>query len=149
MLPGFPSKPRGIMTSEYRQPDANSDPIFDEADLLRRVGQDRELARLLVSTFLGDMVCRRVELEALVRTRKAEGLRRLAHTIRGGAANVSALAIVEAARALEGMAQDPDWMGVHEGAGVLRQAMDRFQAETTARGWGDRPEEAHHENPGG
>jgi len=80
---------------------ATNDALFDREGLLSRVMGDQDLARLLVSTFLGDMPRQIEALRVYLERNDCEGATRQAHTIKGASANVGATALSLAAAAME------------------------------------------------
>ncbi len=76
----------------------------------------------LVSLFLDDYPRRIDALNSALAARQIDGVRAVAHTIRGGASNLCALRVVEAARALEVASDGGDF-------DVVRSYVDRLVAE--------------------
>jgi signal transduction histidine kinase/HPt (histidine-containing phosphotransfer) domain-containing protein/ActR/RegA family two-component response regulator len=83
-------------------PDADS--AFDEAGLLERVGDDRDLAREVIDAFIDDHPDRLHALDLAITTQDAAQIRRAAHAIKGAAATVGGLAVAATSRALEELA---------------------------------------------
>ena len=81
-------------------------PIFDGARFDMQTGGDRDLQREVVQMFLEDCGARVEAIGAAVGARDAARLRSAAHALKGSAAYLSALAVVEAAGRLEGMGRD-------------------------------------------
>lgn len=109
--------------------------IFDEMDLLRRLADDRVLAQEVLIAFAGDVRARLVEIETAVAKRDLAAVRRLAHTLRGSASNVSADALVAMARLVEKSIELGDWKYVGELVLELKAGADRFEAVLRDRGW--------------
>jgi CheY-like chemotaxis protein len=82
-------------------PTARHTPIFDEAALLARVMQDRDLARTIVRGFLKDIPGQIDSLERYLQQNDAPAAYRQAHTIKGAAATVSGEALREIADQVE------------------------------------------------
>jgi HPt (histidine-containing phosphotransfer) domain-containing protein len=76
---------------------------LDEAT--REFGGDREMVEMVVGGFLDDAKGQVVSLREAVRNGDTETLRREAHKIKGGAANLTAYPLAAAARELEELAK--------------------------------------------
>jgi signal transduction histidine kinase/DNA-binding response OmpR family regulator/HPt (histidine-containing phosphotransfer) domain-containing protein len=76
---------------------------LDTAALRRRLLNDDQLIRALLTVFLGDCPPQLTELERTVEQRDATAIRRVAHALKGAAGNISAPRLFEAARLLEEM----------------------------------------------
>ncbi len=76
-------------------------PVLDRAALFTRVGQDAALFREVIELFLADCPVRMAAIKLAVETRDAEAIRLSAHALKGAAGNLSATALVSAARTLE------------------------------------------------
>ncbi len=62
--------------------------VFDEQDLLERLEDDRDLARIIIAGFLSDTPKQILKLKEMLGKGDAEGTERQAHTIKGAASNV-------------------------------------------------------------
>ena len=71
--------------------------LLDIEDLLNRVGRDEELAREILTTFAHDCPEKLSSINEALDEKNAEALKRSAHTLKGAAANVSAVIISELA----------------------------------------------------
>ncbi len=77
-------------------------PIFDKADFLARMENDRSLMEEMLPLFLKDVESRLCDLERIVEAKlEPASAARMAHAIRGAAANVGAPLLSDAALALE------------------------------------------------
>lgn len=76
-------------------------PAFDAADALERVDGDRELLEELLRLFADECTSSLEQMRTVWNARDKNTLIRLAHTMKGSAANVGANCISEAARELE------------------------------------------------
>ncbi|NJB67673.1 HPt (histidine-containing phosphotransfer) domain-containing protein [Desulfobaculum xiamenense] len=76
-------------------------PILEREATLRRLRGDREFLASLYEIFLEDMPRRARELREATRTRDFSGMSRSAHSLRGAAATVGALALRQHAENLE------------------------------------------------
>ena len=81
-----------------------------------RLGEDEELVSDVIRLFLEDYGVRLDAIASAIEARDSERLRAAAHTLKGGASNLSAPGVVEAARVLEAMG----------GSGDLTLAAERF-----------------------
>ena len=81
-----------------------ADAAFDEAGLLERVGDDRELAREVIDAFIDDHPERLRTLDVAMKANDVAQIRRCAHAIKGAAGTVGGLALAATARALEDLA---------------------------------------------
>jgi len=70
-----------------------ADPVFDEQTLLRRVMGSRSTATKIVGAFLGEAPGQIEALRRELESGNADDARRLAHTLKGAAANISAGAL--------------------------------------------------------
>ncbi len=86
---------------------------FDE--MRQRLGNDEELVSDIIRLFLADYPHRLEAIESAVEARDANRIRSEAHTLKGGASNLSAFGVVEAACALEmlGSPADPIAVDAH------------------------------------
>ena len=118
--------------------------LFDEPALLLRTGNDVEFARELVAVFVssgGDTLQQITGL--LKRTPDPLSLRRLAHSLKGSAGTVAAVAVAAGAAMLEGAeGEEPTRMAFR----TLVTAFDKTVAEWTRKGWVEisRPGESCH-----
>ena len=78
-----------------------SAPIFDEADLLERLGDDAELVAEVLTVFLDDAPVRIEAINAALAQCDAAELRAAAHALKGAAGSIAAVRLYEAAQALE------------------------------------------------
>jgi HPt (histidine-containing phosphotransfer) domain-containing protein len=82
--------------------------VFDEASLLSRLMDDRSMAEDIVLAFLGDMPKQLITLQQLLGAGDQAGVTRQAHAMRGAAAAVSGIALMQLAGEMEdaGRARD-------------------------------------------
>ncbi len=102
--------------------------ILDEAGLAERTGGDRALVRELFGLF--EESCRRTtaEVRQAILRRQGEPLRRLAHTLKGAAANLGAREAAEVLGRLEQAGRVENWDEAGRLMGTLHPALDRFRA---------------------
>ena len=104
----IPKQPPAVpQTSEtaLRPAEAIDASIFDEVSLLRRLMGDHDLAVAVVNGFLQDAPRQIQELNKRIRGRDISGVLMLAHSLKGAAATVSAVAIHADAEAIESAAK--------------------------------------------
>lgn len=75
--------------------------IFDEADLLERLGDDAELVTEVLAVFLDDAPVRIEAITAALTHGDPVELRSAAHALKGAAASIAAVRLFEASQALE------------------------------------------------
>jgi two-component system, sensor histidine kinase and response regulator len=80
--------------------------VFDSAELVDRVGGDRELIAELVRRFLEDCPARLAAIASAIEHGDAESVRSAAHALKGAAATVAVTAVFEAAQMLERVAAE-------------------------------------------
>jgi len=88
--------------------------LFDEADLLRRMDNDRDFVRMILDESSKELIKQLEELRELCRGTDSKAIRRLAHTMKGMAANVSTTALCDIAYKIETVAKDGDLASVRE-----------------------------------
>jgi two-component system, sensor histidine kinase and response regulator len=118
-----------------RRPATVSEPeiLFDEAAMLRNADGDREFARDLIGVFVSSATESMQHLIAAVRGgQEATVWRRLAHSVKGSAASVAAVAIARAASELEGLATESDCAVATD---ALSMAFDATLREWQRSGW--------------
>jgi CheY-like chemotaxis protein len=79
----------------------DSNPRFDPATALDRLGGDRQLFEEVVRLFLEDCPARLAAIKAAIEARDPEAIRSAAHALKGAAGNLSAQRLAEAASTLE------------------------------------------------
>ncbi|MEW6755958.1 MAG: Hpt domain-containing protein, partial [Candidatus Latescibacterota bacterium] len=83
-------------------------PRFDRAGLLRRVLDDEEVAREVVTEFLADTPGQLAALRQAIATGQPDAVRQAAHSVKGATANLGGVRMAEVARALEQAARAGD-----------------------------------------
>jgi CheY-like chemotaxis protein len=126
------------------EPDASvgggaDDAVFDVAEALADLGEDRELLRELIGLFLAQAPTLLSELRAAAGRGDGEGLQRAAHELRGSMANLEADLASQAALRLETMGRNGDLAAAEEAladldreVARLQEAVAGFVAESTA-----------------
>jgi HPt (histidine-containing phosphotransfer) domain-containing protein len=115
--------------------------IFDEFDILRRLADDRELVQDVLMAFAGDIGNHLDQMDRAIKDRDLLAIRRVAHKVKGAAANVSADALVAAARMIEAGADQGDWTAITERVMALVAGVDRYREVLRNRGWLPPPKE--------
>src|SRR5438874_13589513 len=100
--------------------------VLDRAELVARVGEDRELLRELVGIFLEDSPGWLEQIRAAVRQADARRLKLYAHLLSGTASNFGAHQVTAAARRLERMGQAGRLDEAPEALADLVVALDRL-----------------------
>lgn len=95
---------------------AEETPVFDEAAALRRMDGDRSLLTSLLERFAVELDRQTAELHALILANDHEGARKLAHTLKGTAGNLSCERVRRQAQHLETLARDQMPAGLLESA---------------------------------
>ena len=95
--------------------------VFDTNAALERVENDRDLLEEILHIFSEESVQNAAQIHAAAEARDAHLLERLAHTVKGAAANIGGVLVSDAARALEQTARE----GSLDAAGPLIEELDR------------------------
>jgi signal transduction histidine kinase/DNA-binding response OmpR family regulator/HPt (histidine-containing phosphotransfer) domain-containing protein len=84
--------------------------VFDQDDLLRRIGGDVQFAKSLANRFLVEVPPKIQQLNVAVATGDLEAATKLAHAIKGAAGNLGGSAVQDCAKSLEtaGKGEDQD-----------------------------------------
>ncbi len=98
--------------------------VFDKADLFNRLMGDEDLAKEVIELFLDDLPPKLIAIKEAFIKSDAPQLRRLAHTVKGAAANIGAGAFRDFASLMEqaGEAEDLD-----KAASLLPQIDEQFK----------------------
>jgi PAS domain S-box-containing protein len=75
--------------------------VFDQEDLLRRIGGDVEFAKSLAARFLAEVPAKIQQLNAAIAAGDLEAATKLAHAIKGAAGNLGGSAVQDCAKLLE------------------------------------------------
>jgi PAS domain S-box-containing protein len=95
----FAAVESGLATAQA--PPAAPVHVFDEAEMLQRLGGDRELKNEVIRLFLEDCPTQMRAISIALHQQDPVALRAAAHTLKGSAGNLVAAGVVDAARALE------------------------------------------------
>ena len=108
-----------------------SDPALqplDLAEMRRQLGEDEALVADLMALFLDDYPGRLESLAATLDARDADRVRSVAHTIKGGASNLCARGVTDAAGALEAVCAREDFAVIRDHADHLAAEVERLGA---------------------
>ncbi len=86
--------------------------LFNEHDLMLRLGDDHELAREILAQFMSEIPERMDSLKKASEARDFGQIKMMGHTIKGLAANVSASALRNTAAKIENLAASNDMQGI-------------------------------------
>jgi PAS domain S-box-containing protein len=114
-----------------RQRAAGGPPLFDQANLARQTDGDGEFGRELIALFAASSTDGLAQISTAVRDRNLPLVRRLAHTLCGGAGAVAAAALAQSAQSLE-HADEADLPAAYR---ALQSAYDATLAEWRMSGW--------------
>ncbi|PYM60404.1 MAG: hypothetical protein DMD79_15845, partial [Candidatus Rokuibacteriota bacterium] len=110
-------------------------PPVDLAVFLETVGGDRVLIRELVGVFVADCPGRRLELRQAIARADAEGLRQVAHGLKGALATLGATAAWALAADLERRGEDGRLQDAEDTLARLEDELDRLTTFVTTPGW--------------
>ncbi len=132
---GIESTSRNTLQLTVGSGDEQTDTIFDDKALLRRLMEDRQLAGAVLRGFLLDAPSQLENLRRGVERGDAPGTRSQAHTLKGAAATVAAESLREVAMAMEkaGAARQLDRCGELLPRAV--EEFERFKRTVEGSGW--------------
>lgn len=104
--------------------------VFDRDGMLSRLLGDEELAESVLGTFLSDIPRQISDLRKLLDAGDCERIRRAAHTIKGSAANMGALAFRAAALSVEEAAKSDDLIAARQRMREVDREFNRFKMES-------------------
>ncbi len=88
--------------------------IIDVDDALKRIQDDKELLVELIEIFLDDCPKKMKELKAFEQDKNAIGLSEVAHSIKGAAANISAVGLRKIFFEIEEMAKNNNFESISQ-----------------------------------
>ncbi len=109
------------------QPVANS-PTFDREEFLDRVMGNEDIAQRVADRFLTDMPAQLAALSCAMEGADAHSAHAIAHSIKGAAANVSAISLSRITAALETAARDGDMLRAREFFSALSGEFEQANA---------------------
>ncbi|NOY68506.1 MAG: Hpt domain-containing protein [Deltaproteobacteria bacterium] len=107
---------------------ADTDQIIDMPDFMERVEDDMELAGDLAELFLSDTFPKLDELKNHISQNNPVGVRSVSHSIKGAAANLSALQVCKFSHSLEDMGTSGELTGAQQTLDRLVSAMGDLKA---------------------
>jgi HPt (histidine-containing phosphotransfer) domain-containing protein len=108
--------------------------VFNEEDLLRNLGGDRDLVRCIVMLFLDDTHTGMERLKEALDGSDAAEMGRLAHRMKGAAANIRAEALSKVLADMENRASQGDLTGAAPLFEATRCEFERFRNVFDAKG---------------
>lgn len=105
--------------------------VFDRSALLQRIMDDKEIMVGILNSFVGNIAATQTKLAAAIKAEDMTEIRLHAHSIKGAAANVSALAVYEIAAIIELAAQKNEHGAFEQNMTVLNERISVFK-ETAA-----------------
>jgi HPt (histidine-containing phosphotransfer) domain-containing protein len=113
--------------------------VLNRPALLQRVGGDRALLREVIQLFVSTSAGHVAVIREALAAGDVDRLRRAAHTLKGSAGSLGAVAVAETARRLEAAAARADLAGgagelsaLEEGLRELRPHLDQLAGELVA-----------------
>ncbi|HZY83851.1 MAG TPA: response regulator, partial [Gemmataceae bacterium] len=101
--------------------------VFDPAEALRHVGDDRNLLRDLAGMFAAEAPKLLAQVRCAIEAKDGPRLQRAAHTLKGAVGTFGGRATFEVALRLETMGRDGDLAGAAEATQALEEAVARLQ----------------------
>jgi signal transduction histidine kinase/DNA-binding response OmpR family regulator len=122
----FAQEPLASPDGPESPPQGEALPALDLAELLSRIGDDREVMRALVQVFMQEAPTRLVKLDEAIANRDYPAIVQEAHSIKGEFANLSAKAVSSLAREVETAAKAGDHAKVQRGWQDLQHEFRRL-----------------------
>ncbi|MBS1872265.1 MAG: response regulator [Acidobacteria bacterium] len=116
-----------VPAPETAPPPPAPDVVFDEAGLLERLMDDKDLAHKVVAGFLQSVPGQIAALAQAVKNSDAPRARTTAHSIKGAAASAGGVQLCEQARRLENMSAEGDLNGVARRLPALTETYERLR----------------------
>jgi HPt (histidine-containing phosphotransfer) domain-containing protein len=101
--------------------------VFNEAELLERLMDDRDLEGLILEAFLAELPSQILALKQYVLQRDAENVSFQAHSMRGAAANLAAHALRDVFLEAESLAKQGDLQGMATCISRIESEYHRFE----------------------
>lgn len=115
------------LPAQTKPPQQDGAALFDQAALMRHVGDDRELLKEIVELFLETVPHLLKDIRDAVGREDDNGLRTAAHALRGAARNFYAPGVEQAALALEQMGQSRALRGASSAYAELEKELDKVR----------------------
>ena len=136
LLPKFlPSDPGHESDAPAEDSRSVQEIIFDAKRFIIRLSGDQALARDIVAGFMADVPAQVQKLEKLIEAGDAERVRLQAHTLKGAAATVSALALQHIGSQMERASMDGDLNRAALLLPSLKVEFDRLKVALSESGW--------------
>lgn len=114
-------------------------PVFDIVGTLRRLEQDEELLRELLSIFFAELPKLKDAIASALLSSDQQGVILHAHSLKGALGNVGAVRASEVASNLEMAARKGETISLNTYLESLNNETDLFVAEVEKRGYCGRP----------
>ena len=108
--------------------------VWDAEGAMRRVGRDRELFEEMVAIFFDELPQWVASLKTTMEKGPSDELARVAHTLKGSAANIGALEIQEMAVRMESAIASGNLAGVGQMIPLLKDAAEKLRAVMKSEG---------------
>ena len=105
--------PLKAVAGSLQQNDTDADQIFDEQEMLERLGGNQGLLQEIICMACDDLPVRLTQLQQAVASGDRAALKQTAHTMKGVAANLSACRLQQRADQLEGQADRAEMSQLH------------------------------------
>ncbi len=125
----------GVASPVPPAPEPAPGEIFNEAEMLARFMDDRDLANAILPAFLEEIPAHISRLGEYVRQGDAPGVERMAHTIKGAAGNVSASLLRQVSFEMEQAGRNGEVDRVAGLIPALEEQFARFKSALEAAGW--------------
>jgi len=126
----------GTTKVAQRRLDSSTPPrvIYDESVLRNNLGDDHELIAMVLDTFIADAPRQLSSLREATARGDGESARRAAHSLKGAASNVGAVAIQKLAQIAEQASRDGDLARVTSLVDEIEDALAQFTKLIKPRG---------------
>ena len=111
------------------EPESAMDSVFDEKGMLNRFGQDRELVKIIIDSFIEESPVVMEHLKAAVTAGDLEAVKAHSHALKGSSANVNAWLINRSALSMEKAAKTGDSTKLPDLLRVLTIEFEKFTKE--------------------
>lgn len=109
--------------------------IFHEEEMLQRLQQDREVARLIIENFIDDIPKQLLKLNDAIKEGSAEDIHLKAHAIKGAALMVGGNMLSRAAKDLEMAARSDNLQQADRLFGVVQEQFFLLKNRLEVSGW--------------
>lgn len=108
--------------------------VFDRLDALARLGNDEDLLRVIIDTFLEDVRREMANMQIALDHQQRDEVGRIAHSLKGSAANVGAMLLSKQAAKLQELARNDKLAEVRANLAEVEKSIQEFQAATQVTG---------------